>query len=195
MDNELITEEQGFKLYVAQDDMSPESPREWDNLGKMICWHRNYDLGDKHSFANPSEFMAWWKEEGKGGILLPLALLDHSGLSMWVGSEASPFDPGGWDSGQVGWIYCTKEMIVKEYGKNKRKLAEKVLRGEVETYDQYLKGDVYGYIIKNPDGETVDSCWGFYGYKYCIEEGKSMLKCQVERHNKEEKMAERYMAL
>ena len=156
MDKELIAEEQGFKLYVAQDD-EPNSPREWDNLGKMICWHRHYDLGDKHNFANPSEFMAWWKEEGKGGILLPLALLDHSGLSMWVGSEASPFDPGGWDSGQVGWTYATKEMIVKEYGKNKRKLAEKVLRGEVETFDQYLKGDVYGYIIKNPDGETVDS--------------------------------------
>jgi len=27
MDNELIAEEQGFKLYVAQDDMSPGSPR------------------------------------------------------------------------------------------------------------------------------------------------------------------------
>ena len=195
MDKELIAEEQGFKLYVAQDDMSPESPREWDNLGKMICWHRNYELGDKHSFRDNQEFMVWWKEEGKGGILLPLALLDHSGLSMWVGSEASPFDPGGWDSGQVGWIYATKEMIVKEYGKNKRKLAEKVLRGEVETYDQYLKGDVYGYIIKNPDGETVDSCWGFYGYEYCIEEGKAMLKCEVTNYNKEEQMAERYMAL
>jgi len=114
---------------------------------------------------------------------------------MWVGSEASPFDPGGWDSGQVGWTYATKEMIVKEYGKNKRKLAEKVLRGEVETFDQYLKGDVYGYIIQNSDGETVDSCWGFYGYEYCIEEGKSMLKHEVEYYNKEEKMAERYMAL
>lgn len=24
-------------------------------------------------------------------------------------------------------------------------------------------GDVYGYTIEGPDGETLDSCWGFYG--------------------------------
>jgi hypothetical protein len=195
MDKEFIQENQGFKLYIAQDDVGDSNPREWDNLGTMICFHRRYKLGDKHEFRDNTEFMEWWKENGKGGVLLPLALMDHSGLSMWIGSEASPFDPGGWDSGQVGWVYATKEQIIKEYGKNKRKQAEKVLKSEVETYDQYLKGDIWGYIVKDQDGNNVDSCWGFYGYEYCKQEGLSVLQWKVDSYHKEENMAKGYMAL
>ena len=28
-------------------DYDPSSPREWDNLGIMICSHRRYNLGDE----------------------------------------------------------------------------------------------------------------------------------------------------
>jgi len=37
------------------------------------------------------------------------------------------------------------------------------------VYDQYLQGDVWGFVIKNrcdkcgQEDETEDSCWGFYG--------------------------------
>lgn len=195
MDKEFIEEKQGFKLYIAQDNMDDNSPRYWDNLGTMVCWHKGYDLGDEHTFKTPQDFLDWWKENGKGGVLLPLALLDHSGLTMWVGKGPSPFDSDGWDSGQVGWTYATKEQIIKEYGKNKRKKAEKVLENEVSTYDQFLRGDIWGYIIEDEEEEVVESCWGFYGNKYCIEEGKNMLKWVVDNHNKEENMAKGYMAL
>lgn len=33
-------------------------------------------------------------------------------------------------------------------------------------YDQYLRGDVWGFRLFEIDGddwEEVDSCWGFYG--------------------------------
>ena len=118
-------------------------------------------------------------------VLLPLALLDHSGLHMWCGSGPHWSDSAGWDSGQVGFIYATREMILKEYGgkvltKAKRERAQKIMRCEVEEYDQYLTGDVYGYEISKGeeddddyDDTTLDSCWGFYGMKYCMEEAKS----------------------
>jgi hypothetical protein len=32
-------------------DDNPIDPREWDNLGKMVCWHGRYNLGDKHSYS------------------------------------------------------------------------------------------------------------------------------------------------
>lgn len=50
--------------------------------------------------------------------------------------------------------------------------AEEMLKGEVETYDQYLRGDVYGFVVEKKVGceccghvetEEVDSCWGFFG--------------------------------
>ena len=69
----------------------------------------------------------------------------------------------------------THEQIEKEYGRFDVSALEKArtcLEGEVEVYDQYLTGDVYGYVVtkttvykhcKETKEEEVDSCWGFYG--------------------------------
>jgi hypothetical protein len=101
----------------------------------------------------------------EGCVILPLYLMDHSGITMSVGPFAC-----GWDSGQVGWIICDKETIDRDFNGD-RDLAEKCLLAEVMTYDQYLTGDVYGFIVEERDEddegeeawEHVDSCWGFYG--------------------------------
>lgn len=95
-------------------------------------------------------------------IMLPLYLLDHSGLAMKTTSFHDP-----WDSGQVGWIYVSKEDALKEFGGEKmtgaiKKKAEDLMRDEVEAYDSYLRGECYGFeLYKN--GELEDSCWGFIG--------------------------------
>ena len=34
----------------------------------------------------------------------------------------------------------------------------------------YLSGDVWGYIVDEDNKD--DSCWGFFGYDYCVEEAK-----------------------
>lgn len=95
-------------------------------------------------------------------ITLPLYLMDHSGLAMQTTSFNDP-----WDSGQVGWIYVSKEDALKEFGGEKmtgalRKKAEDLMRSEVAAYDSYLRGECYGFeLYKN--GELTDSCWGFMG--------------------------------
>lgn len=45
-----------YALFVHYDD-DADSPREWDHLGKMICFHRRYTLGDKHSYGEPLDFL------------------------------------------------------------------------------------------------------------------------------------------
>ena len=96
------------------------------------------------------------------GDTLPLYLMDHSGLAMQTTSFNDP-----WDSGQVGWIYVSKEDALKEFGGEKmtgaiRKKAEDLMRSEVAAYDSYLRGECYGFeLYKN--GELSDSCWGFMG--------------------------------
>lgn len=37
------------------------------------------------------------------------------------------------------------------------------LESAVKLYGAWAWGDVYGYVIESPDGETLDSCWGYYG--------------------------------
>jgi hypothetical protein len=156
------------KLRVVQDSFG-DSPREWDNLGTMVCFHNRYDLGDKHSY-DADDYSGWEemekairKEEGRGTIVLPLYLYDHSGVTMRI----SPFNCR-WDSGQVGFILTSRKTILSEFGgkivtKKLRERVSGILEGEVETYTQYLEGEIYGFQIVDEEGEVVDSCYGFYG--------------------------------
>ena len=189
----------GFTAYIKQDE-SPESPRDWDNLGTMVCWHRNYNLGDvngQKEYDSPAEFL---KTLPKGSVILPLWLYDHSGISISTGSFVGRAQHADWDSGQVGFIYATPETIHTEYSckrisaKTRAKVAE-VLKAEVKTYDQYLRGDVYWYQIEDEDGEVVDSCCGFFGYEYAEQEANSALDAEITSRRAEDKAAESYMAL
>ena len=199
------TEIGDYTIKVEHDDMA-ESPREWDNLGRMVCFHRRYNLGDKHGYETPNVFVhvlsglyseeateyltdeqleRCWAEVHKKNIVLPLYLYDHSGITMRTTGFSCP-----WDSGQVGWIYMSLEDVRKEYGwknitKKRRAQIEKYLTGEVETYDHYLTGSVYGYTItKGEDEEDVDSCWGFFGYRtdddgYMISQIKDAIRYDI----------------
>lgn len=96
---------------------------------------------------------------------LPLYLYDHSGITMSTGSFNDP-----WDSGQVGFIYTSKEVVLRELcdvnEENWRETAVKLMKADVEAYDQYLTDDVYGFITyEDVDGEweEVESVWGFFG--------------------------------
>lgn len=175
-----LEQKEGITLKIEQDDDAVNPRTEFDEFGKMVCWHKRYDLGDKHEFDSPEEFHEWWKENGRGGEILSLYLYDHSGITMRTSSFGDP-----WDSGQVGYIYATAEMIRKEYGKRitkaVRKKVREVLNAEVETYDMYLTGDVWGYVIENEEGEHLDSCWGFYGRKYCEEQAREEFNHYVEK--------------
>lgn len=155
-------------------DENPSSPREWDNLGTMVCFHRSYDLGDvggprrEHNdlaFHNPEHFEEWLKD--KPTVMLPLYLYDHSGLWMATGNSRWPFTCR-WDSMQVGWIYATKEDIRREHScqrvtKGVRRKVVVQLQAEVETYSAYISGQVFGWVTVSPNGESLDSCWGYYG--------------------------------
>lgn len=168
--NELVEthEHLGWTIKVFTDD-NPSNPRtEWDNAGTMTCFHKRYNLGDETDLCD-SQFSGWQglsdyliKECG-AKVILPLYLYDHSGITMSTGKFDCP-----WDSGQVGFIWISKEKILKEWGKKKltKKCLEKAeacLRNEVKVYDHYLTCAVYGYVVETPDGEEVDSCWGYYG--------------------------------
>ena len=51
-------EDKNYRLTIVRDE-EPMNPREWDNLGKMVCWHSRYSLGDEQPRQSPDE----WLEE------------------------------------------------------------------------------------------------------------------------------------
>lgn len=186
-------EHEGMTIEIYPDEGPVEDPRDWENLGIMVCWHPDYYFGD-FQFTNP---------EGRGAVrnrfhqddfnsmemlarylgivdravcILPLTIYDHSGVTMYVGGKYDyPFDSAGWDTTHVGFIYTTPEKI-EEMGIPEDKI-EEALRQEVKTYAAWLEGDVVGYVVKDSEGEIVDGCWGYVGnYEFCKSEAEDAAK-------------------
>lgn len=56
-----------YRIRIEQ-DLDAESPREWDNMGTMVCWHRNYNLGDEQPSEGPQKWRLRLAEEFEPGI-------------------------------------------------------------------------------------------------------------------------------
>lgn len=164
-------------MKIKQDKFA-SSPRDWDNLGTFVMWHRRYNFGDiDPSPESPQEFL---RELGDV-IILPVYGYDHG--IMTISTQVEKFWwHYAWDGRQLGWIYVSKDKIRDEYGwkrltKQRQAKVEKILRQEIETLDQYLRGDVWGFIIYDDEtDEILDSCWGFIGQDDCKADGGNALQ-------------------
>ncbi|ARK07593.1 hypothetical protein LAV_00218 [Sphingobium phage Lacusarx] len=197
-----------LRIIVDADPINPR--KDFDHEGTVMCCdHRRYTLGDDDAHADAAEMIrasrdyrpSWEDEDGKALdfsygpdlwaaiqlcsdiVALPCYLYDHSGLTMSTGRFSCP-----WDSGQVGFIAMAKPAILEAQCKPKgsrlssflKQRTAALLKAEVAEYDQYLRGDVYGYVVDRVDGESLDdmdsSCWGFFGLDYATEEGREALE-------------------
>jgi len=177
------------KILYDGDAMNPRT--EMSNVGTIICKSNKYGLGDENQTADMDDCNSWdevekliRKEYGRDAIMLPVYIYDHSGITI----NTTGFSCG-WDSGRIATIVVSREKARKEYGMKRitKSNLEKVLnylKGEIETYDQYLTGEVYGYSITEQmvtdEGEEYDedreSCWGYYGMECIKEDATSILE-------------------
>lgn len=174
----------GYTINIEH-DIHAEDPRAWGGeYGQMWCFHRRYNLGDYNDnpydhrdFENWPEMTEQIERDHNVIFMSPLYLYDHGGITISMGSFVGRAQHARWDSGQVGFVVVTRDRVLKNQPSWKRitkerkeKLKEWV-RGEVNLYDKYLRGECYGYISEDPSGEQIDSCWGFYGYGEWEENG------------------------
>ena len=185
--SEVLTEKQvGDYIIRTYMDEDPHDPRKDDNYSKMICFHRRYNLGDKHDYDH-TDYAGWDEMEAairkreKPLVILPLYLYDHSGITI----STSPFSCR-WDSGQIGFVIATRAQKELLYGKRrltKEKLQEYV-EAEVKEYDRYLRGEAYGvrvFKVSKCDlghvhEEVIHSCWGFREVEDAIDEGMAYVE-------------------
>jgi hypothetical protein len=83
-------------------DSTIESPRTWDNLATLVCFHRRYNLGDTDDGYHSEEFSGWddvlkqIENDHQLAAIVPLYLFDHSGLCISTDPERfRVFDPQG----------------------------------------------------------------------------------------------------
>ena len=140
-------------------------PLETDEDGKLIL--------DSEGFYNYAT--------GGKALVLPIYMYSHSGDTI----STKPFgDP--WDSGLVGYIYMNnltamaEKIIIPETGSVDWKAVEERLKGEIATFDKYIRGDVYFYstVGANPfdgDENIIDSCGDIYGLDEALQMAKDNL--------------------
>jgi hypothetical protein len=176
-------EKDGIKrrILIKQDEC-PFNPRtEFDPVGVLVGWGR-YCISDKESdtYKHPSDFEEAWNEhdEFKDALRLPVSYYSHGMTMYFVGG---PNDR--WDSGQSGWVYCTRETIIREWGTEPDsdgvtpdERATALMTAEVQEYSLWCQGYVYGFVIERfipacdhghgaewVADESDVSTWGFIG--------------------------------
>lgn len=191
----------GYTLEVQPDEWPLNPRKEYDNLATFCCDHGRYDLGDSdgHEKARTAvRNSRYWKASWDGIdlhhgpniyavmaecediVMLPLYLYDHSGITI----STTPFSCP-WDSGQVGFAFMTRDVILKYIPGGVQRLSQKqkaearrLIRLEVKTYDAYLTGDCWQWSITDTDtNEIVESCGGYLaGFEDAKTDGRDALK-------------------
>ena len=193
-----------YTIKVVSDDDS-ESPREWCNIGKMVCWHRKYSLGDAHSYNNVADYLEGLASDAASDTTERLCERYENDLigeidykeKLWeivdkfyVALPLYLYDHSGitmncegfscpWDSGQVGYIYVSKKDVLREFG------GERLSKTKLKRALEVLKGEVRTYAqylegdvwgyTIEKNGVEIDSLYGMYGLDYAKEEMKMVV--------------------
>lgn len=187
----------GFRVQIIA-DQDAQSPEGFGDDGLFIVTTRNRYFQKLHQDMDAAECMAD-KALCKRYWIFPVYAYVHGGVALSMGTGGQFSDP--WDSGQIGFVLAAKdEWRYRTHERKKCVSAATAARGHVETWNQYLSGDVWGYVVSEVEGEegevddtsviqalenyseedlnaldeirNVDSCWGFYGIDYCRTEAK-----------------------
>jgi len=220
-------EYKGHRIKIAQ-DIDPTAPDEGDGYPVyMVHFHSHFHTcPDDLPFRNERELEEWfepldredydgysdeeyaeevadWQKERDEWIVFPVSAYIHSGIALSLGNGS------GWDTSNCGFVFIKRDdwgssMDDEGYsftrdGKTTVTTWRKLAKQHVNTWNQYLQGEVYGYMIEGPEElqqdrcphckevlsesverEELESVWGFFGLEYCIEEAKRVADGYVE---------------
>lgn len=181
-----------LKMLVDSDLIYIKQLNLYDHSGLTISTSEAYPYNDRWD-AGPVGFVYITKElvfKECGGI----PVKDENGKYVMVEHKHE-----GYPS-----TYSVKTIPLTD--DNWKERAEMTVEAEVEMYDDYLRDDVYGYILSEKvhyrdearcphcneiikvdeydEWEEVDSCWGFYGS--CLEENGILDNISADLKFKEE---------
>jgi len=191
-------------------DGDGESPRDWDNLGNIVCFHSRYNLGDDHDFKSWQQWIValaeehlepyqdkisgWYTNElweyaaynnipnpdmsgnyplnalndllDKHYIILPIYAYEHGGIILNTSGFSCP-----WDSGQIGYIYVSKDKVRKDFGwknitKQRTARIESYLTNEIKILSQWVMGEVFYFVSTCNTCGAENSCGGFFGFDW-----------------------------
>ncbi|HRZ15236.1 MAG TPA: hypothetical protein P5110_07000 [Candidatus Omnitrophota bacterium] len=130
-------------------------------LAQCIARGGKYEDGSENSEA---------KEYCKKYRIFGLEAYIHGGVVLALSHEGN-FPDRRWDVSQLGLVFVSKEEW------KTRKKARKAAQGLIETWNQYLSGDVYTIVREDYDKEknqiNYDCVGGYYGREYAFKAVKT----------------------
>lgn len=181
---ETNIEYRGHVIEIHRDD-DAESPNNWWDEGVFLVYeHRQFHV-EREGFDPRliADYLNSPEEDQVNSVyknyrIYPVEAYIHSGvaLKLFDGKKTCRFD-----SSVTGFVLISKEKIDCDLQRNhnkqlRDKTDEEIYRhfaqGLLDTWNQYLSGDVYGfetYRVKkcsscgNEEKTFMDSCWGYYG--------------------------------
>jgi hypothetical protein len=162
MQEEAVLNERVGELTVKvfPDLDSSETPNEWGwSASTLVHYHRDFQVEDD-KLVTEDDIRDWYNgkkiEAMKSHYIFPVSALIHSGV--WLSLESSfPSDSGGWDTSHVGAILIPKTEV------KTKTAAFKLAGSSIDSWNDILSGNVYGFIVEDVNGDNLDSCWGFIG--------------------------------
>lgn len=168
--------ENGFTARVIHDPHgNVESPREYES-STFFGFHRSYASPDTAPDTDPHKARAI--AESDQNIWLPVWLFAHSG-TCYKAAQNNPFHCP-WDSGLFGFIYISRADARVMYGVKRitEKMRQTILTdliAQVDVYSQWANGETYGWEVVDSDGETLESCFGYYCTDLAFDDAKQCL--------------------
>lgn len=150
MESPIHTENRlGLTLKIYSDDNAISPADDADKAGFIVGLdRRNFWVECPTNAAPRKEYHVF-----------PIEAYIHSGIRLYL-SGGCAIDRQ-WDVSQVGEVFIHKTEWAGK--KITRRQALKYAKSLIETWNQYLNGEVYGYYIEDKDRNHLGSCWGFYG--------------------------------
>lgn len=191
----------GFTIDIINDEHYDETPNTWNEDYFLVYDHGQFDvrvegfkpkeifnhLEAKQALTDENlsnEDREYWERQfeyydnySKNYHIFPVNAYIHSGVALSLSNNSYPFNDR-WDVSTSGYFLVKKEVepdVIKAF---------KNASGTIETWNDLLMGNVWGFNVTNQFDEEIHSCWGFIGDHDgdVLEEAKGVVDSEIKRH-------------
>jgi len=180
----LHTEEYGpYTISLYPDHDCDDPMHDFNDNAILVSMHRRYGKSARdHGFDDSEEFDDKLRANLEsdnygfmwdGGYVIPVWMYEH-GSSTYSTSPFSSY--ASWDSGVYGFLYFQpsylEELGYKRVSPQRRKTLYGYADSMLGEYQSWANGEGVYFVLTDADGESVDSCGGYYSWEYALERAK-----------------------
>jgi hypothetical protein len=178
----------GYFIKIDNDnDGFADNPGDWGNTDSFLVYdHRDFFVEQKgFDPEDIFEVMQTGKKLFDGYFYFPVYAYIHSGVSLQLKRWFNGVPQG---HNQFDVSFKGFALVKKEKGSYTMEKAYKIAEGIVETWNDYLSGNVWNFRTEDKNGNFIDSCCGFYGdpeKSGLMDEAKSSIDFEIKKRNKD----------